>query len=219
MWTFKILLKAYKASKLKQCLRLRNQNSVDLYLIFPIVFQYVWLSGPAREENIWISKNSHAGKLLLPAHKSDTWKLFCFPPFSLTSQEPLSSGPFRGAGWRAGDGMVMSNAVHSWLTKYYLIHGGKSSLLHHRLCQIPPVQHPALQVCHQPVLMLPITSLVAAFIFLHWSSWMSAISLARCTCIMFWRTTQLPQPFSLSPNSTWAVSESSPPASTACLEK
>lgn len=86
MSTFKILLqKAYKASKLKQCFRLGNQNSVDLNLIFPHSisvceqFQYVWLSGPAREENIWISKNSHAGKLLLPAHTWVTHEKYCFP--------------------------------------------------------------------------------------------------------------------------------------------
>lgn len=38
--TFKILLlKVYKALKLKQC-KVRNQDSVDLNLIFPIVFQF-----------------------------------------------------------------------------------------------------------------------------------------------------------------------------------
>lgn len=86
MSTFKVILrKAYKASKLKQCFRLGNQNSVDLNLIFPHSisvceqFQYVWLSGPAREENIWISKNSHAGKLLLPAHTWVTHEKYCFP--------------------------------------------------------------------------------------------------------------------------------------------
>lgn len=42
MSTFKILLlKVYKALKLKQSLRLGNQNSVDLNSIFPIVLQFV----------------------------------------------------------------------------------------------------------------------------------------------------------------------------------
>lgn len=42
MSTFKILLlKAYKASKLKQCLRLGGRNSINLNLIFPMAFQFV----------------------------------------------------------------------------------------------------------------------------------------------------------------------------------
>lgn len=39
---------------------------------------------------------------------------------------------------------------------------------------------------------------VLALLFLFQPPWMSVISLAHSTCIMFWRTTQLPQPFSLS---------------------
>lgn len=68
-----LLLKAYKASKLKQC-KVRNQDSVDLNLIFPhritVKEQFLCVShsGPAREETIWTLTNSHAGKLLLPAH-------------------------------------------------------------------------------------------------------------------------------------------------------
>lgn len=78
----------------------------------------------------------------------------------------------------------MSNAVCARLTKYYLIRGGKPALLHRCWCQIPPVQHPALQVCHQPALTLPITSPVAALIFLHRSPWMSAIRLACCARVV-----------------------------------
>lgn len=78
----------------------------------------------------------------------------------------------------------MSNAVCARLTKYYLIRGGKPALLHRCRCQIPPVQHPALQVCHQPALTLPITSPVAALIFLHRSPWMSAIRLACCARVV-----------------------------------
>jgi len=98
---------------------------------------------------------------------------------------------------------AMSNAGRTGLTKYYLIRGGKPALLLPHLCQIPLVQHPALQVCHQPAATLPAASPRGSTpVF---SPWMSAISLARCASITVWKNNSAAAAI-LSLNSTGAAS-------------
>lgn len=121
-----LLLKAYKASKLKQC-KVRDQDSVDLSLTFHIVLQLgsnfcvfhiltqqeKRLFGPQR---ILIQENSSF-------QPTPEWRMKLFSllfinffqsPWALVLSEEL----------------VMSNQVCTWLTKHYLTHEDKPALLH-----------------------------------------------------------------------------------------